>query len=183
MNILHIPYQPRDLNEEIKKELKKVCDRLKERNGKLVSGEEYELSDGCFYRGMLMGLFAYHAYFFTPPFLRSRKGPRIFVADNYKDAQFYANYYACSSTITNSFEEKVKRETGWNIPNGGALVVEILKDGVKKSKVPPRLDQPGIILENVPYSAITEPCKEYILRELGLEESSFMYKILFGEIE
>jgi len=87
MNILQIPYTPRDLNEEIKEELKKVCKKLRKRNGKLVNGDEYELSEGCYYRGMLMGTFVFSLYFFKPSYLCSKEGMRIFVADNFEDAQ------------------------------------------------------------------------------------------------
>ncbi len=181
MNILQIPYMPRDLNEEIKKELKKVCKKLRKRNGKLVNGDEYELSKECYYRGMLMGTFVFSLYFFKPSYLRSKEGTRIFVADNFEDAQFYANYYAGSPSISRAFEERVKRETGWNIPNGGGLVVEIPKRAAKKSRIPPQANQPGIPLEGVLCKTLTENCKDYILNELGLDKDSLAYNELFDE--
>jgi len=63
------------------------------------------------------------------------------------------------------------------------LVVEIPKDRVKKSRMPPELNQPGIIIEDVLCKAITDNCKEYIVEELGAKEDSFVCKALFDEYQ
>ncbi len=56
------------------------------------------------------------------------------------------------------------------------MLVEIPKDRVKKSRMPPDLN-----IEDVLCKAITDNCKEYIVEELEVKEDSFAYKALFDE--
>ncbi len=182
METIKLPFRLRDI-EEIKGETEEARRRLRKRNGKIITGEEYELSENCYYRGTLFGSVVCSMYCFDPPVLRRlRGGIDIFVDTDPGMPVKYANFYASNSEVVKHFEKEQKRE-GFDFPAGGAILLEIPKEKAKKSKKPVERWQYGILLQGpVPVYYLTENCKEYILSELGFGKDSFAYKILFEEI-
>lgn len=180
------PLYRHELPEEIRQELDYVCEVIKERCGKTITGKEYELNGNSYYRGTLLGDLISNIYTFSPPVLRSRKkGNRIFVDTNHEMPVEYANYYATNEIITKNFEKEQKRR-GFDIPSGGAVLLEIKRDNVKKVlRNYTELHLYGILIEGMegfifPHY-LTNNCKKYVLDELGLSKDSFIYKVFFKE--
>ncbi len=186
MILLSKPLEIHELQPEAREELDYVCDVARERNGKTITGEEYNLSEDSFYRGVLLGDLISNIYTLSPPALRSRKnGSRIFVDKDPKSAIEYANYYATNERITKNFEEEQKMR-GFKIPSGGAVLLEIQADKVEKvARSYAELHLPGIVVKSrnglIYPHYLTENCKKYILEELGLDKDSFAYEIFFKE--
>jgi hypothetical protein len=70
------------------------------------------------------------------------------------------------------------RERGFDIPSGGAFLLEFYQ----KRHGTIRVDSSQHVVRLVgpiPVSSLTEECKTYLLRELGLDKSSFAYERLF----
>ena len=175
-----------ELSEERKQELDYVCDIIKKRCEKTVTGCEYELSKNSYYRGTLFGDLISNIYTFSPPTLRGRKNRnRIFVDIHPETPVEYANYYATNEKITKNFEAE-QRIRGFDIPSGGAILLEIKQNNVKKV-LKPYGDSHiyGILIEgmkNLIFPCyLTNNCKKYILNELGLSKDSFLYRALFRE--